>query len=324
MHAPGSFPPSPPLPVGNRVTIVIPSKNRRRRLVRTLATIRAQTHQDLEIIVSDDGSTDGTAETVRTIDDDRVRVIRSATSTGVTAARNRGLEAAMGDWVAVCDDDDLWPPTKIGAQLEEMRRTGTGWACVNVALVDDNLAYLGSQVGVPGDLRDRIGEGNAIPGGCSTVLAARSWFDAAGHFDVTFGHFADWDMWTRLARIGPVALPESERSLYVQHGTMMSGDQSGMTTELALFRQKHADLRAAAPTGLERVDHWIIGRMRAAGRRIPATTHALKFGALKDPGTWRSVASTWMPRRQALSVGPPPEAAAAIASVKPVIADHRV
>jgi len=326
----GAFAPAPEPPLGNRVSVIVPSKNRRRRLARTLATLRAQTIADIEIIVSDDGSTDGTADAIRELGDSRVRVVRAEESTGVTGARNRGIAVATGDWIAVCDDDDLWPPTKLASQLESMREMGTGWSFVNVALVDDDLTYLGTQTGRSGDLRSVIGYGNVVAGGCSTVLAARSWIDTVGVFDPTFQHFADWDMWTRLSRVGPVAVPTDERSLYVQHGTMMSMDQSGMVAELALFRSKHEDLRTAGTQGLERVDQWIIGRMRAAGKRGAATSHALRFGTPRDLATWRSVAATWLTPAERSgpggdrSGGIGPEAAAAIAAVRPIIAGHRV
>ena len=105
------------------VAVIVPAFNAERTIDATLASVRAQTHSELEIIVVDDGSTDGTAATVmrHAADDPRIRLIAQANA-GVAAARNRGIAEATAKLIAPIDADDLWHPEKIALQVEEMRR----------------------------------------------------------------------------------------------------------------------------------------------------------------------------------------------------------
>ena len=109
---------SPPL-----VSVVVPTYNRAYCLARTLDSALAQTHTRLEVIVVDDGSTDDTAALVRERygHDPRVVYLRQDNA-GVSAARNHGLRAAHGDFVALLDSDDAWRPWKIELQLRCLER----------------------------------------------------------------------------------------------------------------------------------------------------------------------------------------------------------
>ena len=95
-----------------RFSIVIPAWNVERWLPETIASVRAQTVTDWELIIVDDGSTDGTAAIVKGLDDARVRLI-SQPNSGVSIARNRGISEARGEFIAFLDADDLWSPTHL-------------------------------------------------------------------------------------------------------------------------------------------------------------------------------------------------------------------
>src|SRR6476620_10544907 len=97
------------------VSVVVPNHNRARLLSRTLQSILAQQMGDLEVAVVDNGSTADTAS-VAAAADPRVVVLRNEAPAGVSAARNRGIAAARGAWLAFCDDDDLWSPEKLAHQ----------------------------------------------------------------------------------------------------------------------------------------------------------------------------------------------------------------
>src|SRR5689334_9621809 len=105
-----------PLPL---VSCVVPVYNGERYLAEALDSILAQTHRPLQAIVADDGSTDGTAA-VAAAYGDRVLVLRQANA-GPAAARNLGLAAARGEYVAFLDADDLWHPRKLERQLARFR-----------------------------------------------------------------------------------------------------------------------------------------------------------------------------------------------------------
>ncbi len=99
-----------------RISVVIPTYNRRATLPRALDSVLAQTLPAVEIIVVDDGSTDGTGEWLATAYP-RVRLLRQP-NRGVSAARNAGIAAAEGDWIALLDSDDAWLPAKLDTQAK--------------------------------------------------------------------------------------------------------------------------------------------------------------------------------------------------------------
>jgi glycosyltransferase involved in cell wall biosynthesis len=101
-------------------SVVIAAHNAARTLPSTVRSVLAQTRPDFEIVVVDDGSTDGTAEALRSVSDDRVAYVRQA-NLGPAAARNAGIERAAGEYVCLLDSDDLWLPDYLetmGAALD--------------------------------------------------------------------------------------------------------------------------------------------------------------------------------------------------------------
>src|SRR5260221_625524 len=107
------------------VGVVVPMHNAERTIAATLTSICAQTHRSLDIVVVDDGSTDGSTAIVDAWRrrDPRVRVVQQANA-GVAAARNAGATAARASLLAFIDADDLWAPTKIACQLAALGEGG--------------------------------------------------------------------------------------------------------------------------------------------------------------------------------------------------------
>lgn len=121
-----------------KVSAIIPTFNRRDYVTRAVDSVLAQTVPVDEIIVVDDGSTDGTIQTIRSRYGSRVAVLRQENA-GASAARNRGLREARGEWIAFLDSDDVWSPTKIERQLEALATLGDGFgACFT------DCKYMGS------------------------------------------------------------------------------------------------------------------------------------------------------------------------------------
>lgn len=99
------------------VSVVIPTRDRPRLLAEALGSALAQTWRDIEVLVVDDGSRPEARPVVERFDDRRVTYIRNDAPRGGAAARNRGIRASRGEYVAFLDDDDIWLPTKIEKQM---------------------------------------------------------------------------------------------------------------------------------------------------------------------------------------------------------------
>jgi glycosyltransferase involved in cell wall biosynthesis len=111
------------------VSVLIPTYNRREHVARAIESVLAQTVPVFELIVIDDGSSDGTAELIRSHFGPRVILLRQD-NTGVSAARNRGIREAKGEWIAFLDSDDVWLPTKNERQIEALTSLGVQYgAC---------------------------------------------------------------------------------------------------------------------------------------------------------------------------------------------------
>jgi glycosyltransferase involved in cell wall biosynthesis len=125
------------------VSVVIPTFNRAYCLGATLASLQQQSYQNWEAIVVDDGSTDDTGATVRTIaaQDPRVKY-HYKTNGGVSAARNTGLRIASGEWIGFLDSDDAWEPWKLAAQIacfRQLPEVGMVWTDMNAVDPAGNL-----------------------------------------------------------------------------------------------------------------------------------------------------------------------------------------
>jgi glycosyltransferase involved in cell wall biosynthesis len=221
------------------VSVVLPTHNRPRLLRLTLDSVLWQEGVDMEVVVVDDGSTDDLRPAVAGLADPRVRLIRHERARGVSAARNRGVAGARGDWIAFVDDDDLWAPDKLLAQLVAARQTGRRWAYTGAVNVTEDLRVLG---GAPPASAVEVVRGmrraNLIPGGCSAVIVHRDLLPREP-FDGSYRHFADWDLWIRLARLGQPAAVSRPLVGYRVHGTNASLDTAGMVAELDVIERRY-------------------------------------------------------------------------------------
>jgi glycosyltransferase involved in cell wall biosynthesis len=104
------------------VSVIIPTFNRSKLVINAIQSVLCQTYQDYEIIVVDDGSTDDTAEALKPYMD-RIRYVYQ-TNLGASAAQNKGVQLARGNWISILASDDLWLPTKLEAQLNAVASLG--------------------------------------------------------------------------------------------------------------------------------------------------------------------------------------------------------
>ena len=241
------------------VSVVVPTRDRERYLRRAVASALAQQGVDVEVIVVDDGSRDGTAAYLRGLGDDRIVVVGTDESHGVAAARNLGIDKAAGEWVAFLDDDDIWAPDKLDAQL---RAASAGeerpWVCAGAVLVTSGLALLAGWPSPPSEERHRLLVTNLIPGGCSGTIAKLSLVQTVGGFDPALSMLADWDLWIRLADAAPWAGVQRPLVAYTVHRGAMSQALRHIRREFDHVEAKYRDVVRARG----------LGPMRASLRRF--------------------------------------------------------
>jgi glycosyltransferase involved in cell wall biosynthesis len=223
--------------------VIIPTLDRLGMLRRALASALEQEAVDLEVVVVDDGSSDGTSDAVAALGDPRVQVVRHERPQGVARARNAGLEAARGEWVGFLDDDDVWAPRKLSEQLAAARAAGAGMAFSGAIVLDDAGASPGIDPAPdPGDLLAELLRHNFIPGGCSNVIARTALVRAAGGFDARLSMLADWDLWIRLAERTEAAACPQPHVAYLDHAQSMHVQEArGTPRELQHLARKHRD-----------------------------------------------------------------------------------
>lgn len=273
-----------------RCSVVIPAYNASRWIERTVASALAQTLPDIEVIVVDDGSADDTTDRLSAFGD-RLTLIRQANA-GVAAARNAGAARATADHIAFLDSDDVWSPDKIERQVALFdENPDVVLVHCGVREIDENDLPLTGEVlrGCTGDVhRDLILQRPAISGGGSGAMFARWAFDSVGGFDTRFSTSADWHLWLRITRLGPVAMVPEPLLDYRIHGSNMHLDVMAEARDMFLgLREAIAEDPIAAELGnlaLARCHRTMAGGFWNEKTRIRFVRHAAS-AILREPST---------------------------------------
>ena len=185
------------------VSVILPTYNRAHVLGRAIASVLAQTHESLELIVVDDGSTDDTAAVLDAITHDRLRVIRLDANRGASCARNRGIAMAQGALIAFIDSDDVWTPDKLARQTAALTsRSDRVGLCVCSMEVDRDGARHRVQY-QDEELDSNTAVTRIISGvgmGTPSWLARRDTLQAVGGFDESLPRMQDYECALRIAQ----------------------------------------------------------------------------------------------------------------------------
>jgi glycosyltransferase involved in cell wall biosynthesis len=198
-------------------SVVIPLWNKRSTIAETVASVLAQDFADFELIVVDDGSTDGGAEALAGLDDPRLVLVRQANA-GPGAARNAGIAAASGAWIAFLDADDIWLPGHL-AELDRIRRAFPDAGLIGTAYRELDRAgrvhgpMRAAEAGIGAiDYLDEMGRGRA-PFTTSSAAIPFATFRALGGFGPAPAG-QDIEYWARIALDRPVAASTRVTSIY--------------------------------------------------------------------------------------------------------------
>jgi O-antigen biosynthesis protein len=284
-----------------RISVVIPVLNRAAAVRRAITSVLAQTMQDFEIVVVDDGSKDASAATVIAFQDQRIRLLHHERNRGASAARNTGILASRAPYVAFLDSDDEWLPQKLARQLEVFERSH-----------DDKLAlvYTGSEwVYTDGRFRKNVARRyddvtrrllvRNVVGETSVGMVRRAALDAIGGFDETLPAAQDADLWLRLSeRYHIDAVPDAlVRIAKVHDSDRISVNAASSTRGRELFLAKHA-----AKMRREKVLHLFLrdlGWMYLRSARNPTLARHRYLSSLGAqplaPRTWAMLIAACMP-----------------------------
>jgi glycosyltransferase involved in cell wall biosynthesis len=185
------------------ISVVIATANRKDWVHEAIESALSQTYPNIELIVVDDGSSDGTYESISSTYGSRVKLIKTPGG-NAPSAKNRGAKDAKGEFLAFLDDDDSWYPDKLKKQLELMQRHGesVGVAGAGCNYVDSNKRPI-LQPTIPSTEEvtyEQCCIKVSLPGSGSNNLIRRAVFEKVGRFDTQLTRGQDRDLWIKIAR----------------------------------------------------------------------------------------------------------------------------
>lgn len=286
-----------------RLSVVIPTRNCLEWLPRAIASVRAVPVDSLEIIVVDDGSTDGTAEYLcdLAVVEPRLRIVRHESGKGPAAARNAGLAIARAPVIGFLDADDVWFPTRIGERLlRHERHPDIVMSFSEYETLYPNgrteprlVAYLPRFRDAVAGKSGVVVLGNAAPGllyaenpvCTSTVLASRTALAAVGQFDASLHQAEDWDLWIRLGLYGPVAYATDVQVQHMSRNASQSTAVGDRCRAVVLVTDRYRT--SMRPFGVRIVR--AAGAVAAEARAEEAMIHGSYLSALgwKAAAFWR-------------------------------------
>lgn len=219
-----------------RVSIIMPCYNGADHLLQSVGSIRSQTHSDWELVLIDDGSTDGSPDLIRRLTQEERRIVAlRQPNAGLVAARNRGLSAARGEFIAFLDADDSWHPeflSEMTAALDANPKAAVaycGWQNVGARPPRDR-PYVPPDYEADRKLELLLKD---CPWPVHAALVRAPFFEAHGAFDDSFSACEDYDLWLRLAMGNPIVRVARVLAYYHHHG----GEQ--MTRDKARIALNH-------------------------------------------------------------------------------------
>ena len=186
------------------ISVVIPTYNRGYVIKRAIESIQKQTYSNIEIIVVDDGSTDNTCQIIEGISEPRIRYIYNPKNAGVSHARNLGIMAAKGDYIAFQDSDDVWRSDKLEKQIKcmEEQEYGMVYSAFEREFQDGTVVYY-----PPKEMPMEKKQGNILLSllgknlvSTQTMLVKRGVFDEIGVFNEGMSNLEDYEIAVRIAK----------------------------------------------------------------------------------------------------------------------------
>jgi len=224
------------------VSVILPTYNRAHLVGRAIQSVLNQTYRDFELIVVDDGSTDSTESVVKGLGDLRIRYIRCKQNKGGSAARNTGIRAAKGEYIAFQDSDDEWAPEKLEKQMMTFKT-----ASYHVGVIYTGFYKIknGIKTYIPssdikvteGNIHDQLLKGNFV--GTPMAMLRAECFKKTGLFDERLPRFQDWELFIRISDHYIFKLINEPLVSAFFSPDSISEDQGALITALKLITEIH-------------------------------------------------------------------------------------
>lgn len=225
------------------ISVVIPAYNREHTVLRAVNSVLEQTYRDLEVILVDDGSTDGTREILQTIKDSRFRYVYQDNA-GACAARNHGIRLAQGEWIAFHDSDDVWHLDKLEKQWIVLQDTGADIVFCKLIQYQD-----GREIDrVPRDLKEGYLDPvvNLFGIGTQTLLVRREVLEEI-RFDEALPRFQEFEMLVRAAEKYRIYCMEDGLVDYYIGADSISSNPRKLSVACDMILSKHPWFAAKYP-----------------------------------------------------------------------------
>lgn len=226
------------------VSVIIPSYNREHLIGRSIRSVLNQTYEEIEVIVVDDGSTDNTRDVVNNFNDKRIRYIHHDNNLGGCIARNTGINASRGEYIAFQDSDDVWLPDKLEKQMQAFKIVPENVGIVYSAFIrvkDDSASFIPSPKFTikDGNLLYQLIKGNFIS--TQTTILRKICFDKAGEFDKNLHRLQDWELFIRMSKYFEFKYISEPLVIAYYQKDSISSNKKAYLEAITLIIEKHLD-----------------------------------------------------------------------------------
>jgi glycosyltransferase involved in cell wall biosynthesis len=260
------------------VSVIIPTHNRAKLIGKAIKSVLNQTYQDFEIIIVDDGSTDNTEETVKSFNNFKIRYISHSNNRGISAARNTGIRASRGKYIALLDSDDEWLPEKLDQQIKVFQNASSevGVVCSWSYNIDEKGNYISKRCLPKKDgyiYEDLL---STDPISVPTVLIRKECFHRVGLFDNLLNAQQDWDMWIRIAKYYKFVLIKIPLVKYRIHPNQISKNLEVKVITAKRILKKYANELKKRPGAYSKHHFYIGNRLCHMGKTKEGQRYLLK------------------------------------------------
>lgn len=228
------------------VSVIVPVYNRAHLVAETIESILLQTYQPVEIILINDGSSDGSLAVLREYESRYPKWIRvvDQPNQGQTVARNNGIKVAQGQFIAFLDSDDLWVKDKLERQIPRFE-PGVGLVYSGTEIIDEagqTVRFEPADETMSGYIYPQLLIKNRMTGG--TVVVTADSLSRVGFFSTDFQAAENWDLWLRICKVYSTRVVSDPLVKYRIHCNNMSGDGQLMLRAKLQIIEKHCDVHS--------------------------------------------------------------------------------